>query len=198
MGLKCSFKFGCLNLFSMSSLSNKSKADNVSVKTFLKWSFNNEFSYEVNSERDIASVTCKKCSLKWPEIEKEAKLRKYRGNVIQGFKNYALGCTTVHKCNLQKHIQSDVHAFAVKLLNLDTAIAGPSTALSEENVPAPTKKAHYVDSMILESSKTLHTILMNTALTIALEEMSFLKFKPLIEVQIRNGVKLSAGTQKLN
>ena len=74
----------------MSSLSNKSKADNVSVKTFLKWSFNNEFSYEVNSEGDIASVTCKKCSLKWPEIEKEAKLRKYRGNVIQGFKNFRL------------------------------------------------------------------------------------------------------------
>ena len=91
-----------------------------------------------------------------------------------------------------------MHAFAVKLLNLDTAIAGPSAALSEENVPAPTKKAHYVDSMTLQSSKTLHTILINTALTIALEKMSFLKFKPLIELQIRNGIKLSAGTQKLN
>ena len=80
-----SFKFGCFYLFSMASLSNKSKADNGSVKTFLKWTFT-EFSYEVHSEGDIASVMCKQCSLKWPEIEIEAKLRKYKGHVIQGFK----------------------------------------------------------------------------------------------------------------
>ena len=83
-----------------------------------------------------------------------------------------------------------MHAFALKLLNLDTTIAGPSAALSEENLPTPTKKAHYVDIMILESSKTLHNILMNTALTIALEEMSFLKFKPLVELQNKKRYKI--------
>ena len=134
---------------------------------------------------------CKQCSLKWPEIEKEATLRKYL--------NYDFGCMTVYKSNLPKHILYDMHAFLRKLLNLDTAIAGPSAALSEENLPTPwTKKVHYVDSMILESNKTIYSILMNTALTIALEEMSFLKFKPLFELQMRNGVKFSTGMQKLN
>ena len=49
----------------MASLSIKSKADNVSVKTFLKWTF--------NKTREILLQLC----VMWPEIEKEAKLRKY-------------------------------------------------------------------------------------------------------------------------
>ena len=44
----------------------------------------------------------------------------------------------------------------------------------------------------------MYQILLNIALTIAIVEMPFTKFRPLVELQIRNGVNISSETHKLN
>ena len=73
--------------------------------------------------------------------------------------------------------------------------AGSSSAVIDTRVKNNAHQSQQqvrVDEILMKSSQHYYEILFRTVLTIIEEEMAFQKFKPLMERQMKNGVKFGS------
>ena len=67
-----------------------SKRNTASKKTFLKWSINDDFDFEVDDNSDLTLLKCKICTVHLAEIRREARKRNIHGPVLDGILNYRI------------------------------------------------------------------------------------------------------------
>ena len=67
-----------------------SKRNTVSKKTFLKWSINDDFDFEVDDNSDLTLLKCKICTVHLAEIRREARKRNIHEPVLDGILNYRI------------------------------------------------------------------------------------------------------------
>ena len=162
--------------------SSSSKRNSVKKTTFLKWSKNEDFDYEVDDDDYLTILKCKICTIHLAAIRQEAKTRGIRGTALKSLLTYTEGVSYIHKSNFDKHVKSgSLHDFA-------RTLAG--SASSSARLP---KDQTTIEDSCSKSNNQLYSRLMRTALHIAMKEKPYADFPGLIDLQRSNGLKMMAG-----
>ena len=97
-----------------------SKWNTVSTKTFLKWSNNDDFDFEVDNNNDLTLLICKICTVHLTEIRREARKHNICGPVLDCILNYTEGVQYIHKANFDKHCKAEsLYTWAKKTFQKD-------------------------------------------------------------------------------
>lgn len=164
-----------------------SAKDKVKECTFKKWAFAGDFNTKVENGVVVAAL-CKFCSaVEYNKYFCEIKRRGFKGQVLKSMLSYRKEVTYIHHKTLARHVgdANSIHNWCKK--NIVGAV--------KETQDEPTQKR--VDEMVISNSFEYHQKLFTTVLTIVEEELAFLKLKPLMELQVKNGLKLGS-TDKIN
>ena len=168
-----------------------STTSTVRETTFKKWAFfSSDFSIETESGIVIVA-RCKYCSsVDYEKLIGEAKRRGLRGQSLTSLLSYREDLSYIHHKTLSRHVgdANSMHNWCKKTVNPDIV----TNPLSTEPGSSKSTSQQRVDEMVIGSSFDYYYKIFTSVMFIAEEEMSFLKLKPLMLLQIKNGVKLGS------
>ncbi|KAK6178299.1 hypothetical protein SNE40_013101 [Patella caerulea] len=172
------------------------KESTVKKGTFLKWSFNSDFTIvEETNDSTIKKIKCDVCEKHLIEIRREAAKRNIKGFVLKGVLNYADGVSYVHKGNILRHIKAGgLHDWAKRTFYGNPELSPvPSTSHSSTSSFFSDFPNPKIDEVLSENTSRHYRHLFMTCLTVVMKEMAFTNFKDLIELQQKNGVNFLSG-----
>ena len=180
--------------------SKKKNKETVSQKTFNKWSCNNYFDIEVDSD-NVVKVTCKICTLYLQQIGVEARARDLHGLVVDSLLRYADGVNLAHKGNIEKHTKSsELHDWAKKKFSFHQSpeTSGTAKVSAQQKSSSSQSGQNGQDSTVVSTfygstTKENYHRLIVTALHIALNERPLSNFPDLINLEKKNGLKFLEG-----
>ena len=92
------------------------KRKSVNEKTFKKYPWAEDFSYELDEEGLVTNVVCLVCSDGWDAINKKVDNdAKLRGQALDGVKSYVDGVSIAHRFNMKRHVECSLHLYAKNL-----------------------------------------------------------------------------------
>ena len=171
---------------------------NVREATFKKWPFASNFTYEVKDGIAI-SVKCKYCSeVECNKFFCEAKRRNLKGQALKSLESYRSNVTYIHHKTLKRHVGEVnlIHNWCKNIID-SSAVATASSTSNSNQQSLSTNENKRVDDLLVSTLFEYYKELFSTVLTIAEEELAFLKLKPLMLMQMRNGLKLGS-VDKIN
>ena len=176
----------------------ESSKNNVREATFKKWPFASDLTYEVE-DRIVISVKCKYCSeVEYNKFFCEAKRRNLKGQALKSLESYRSNVTYIHHKTLKRHVGevNSIHNWCKNIID-SSAVATASNTSNSNQQSVSTNENKRVDDLLVSASFEYYKKLFSTVLTMAKEELAFLKLKSLMLMQMRNGLKLGS-VDKIN
>ena len=124
---------------------------------------------------------------------REAKRRNLKGQALKSLESYRSNVTYIHHKTLKRHVGkvNSIHNWCKNII--DSSAVGTASNTSNSNQQSvSTNENKHVDDSLVSTSFEYSKKLFLSVLTIAEEELPFLKLKPLMLMQLRNGLKLGS------
>ena len=164
-----------------------SKQNTVSKKTFLEWSNNDDFDFDVDINNDLTFLKCKICTVHLAEIRREERKHNIREPVLDGILNYTDSVHYIHNANFHKYYKAgSLQGWAKKTFKKDQN--QPRTSQQTTPITLETNQQTIFLS-VGNTAKDNYTRLIRTALHIAIKEKHFSDFPDLIKLQQSTGLK---------
>ena len=126
----------------------------------------------------------------------EARICGLQGKALSQIEKLGEKTEYVHKTTLQRHVGdgSSLHQWCKRHVLHECVEAGSSSDVIDTSVKNNAQQSQQqvrVDEILMKSSQHYYEVLFHSVLTI-IEEMAFQKLKPIMELQMKNGVKFGS------